>query len=174
MFDWSVDALAAHATNTSAGGDLSAASATVAGAVASSDQEQLCSLRWAAFCSDSEHEVLPVTDGYRITLTYSLRAVGLDSTNDASSPRWGCSSDSPAAAGPDAAAQAQEEVPVSAAAADAAEPKIRRRSKQKKAATAADISWLTPADVASSLELTQTVQALLANKEWYPEGKHPL
>ena len=27
---------------------------------------------WAAFCSDVELEVLPVTDGYRFTLTYNL------------------------------------------------------------------------------------------------------
>jgi 2OG-Fe(II) oxygenase superfamily len=29
-------------------------------------------LQWAAFYSDCEHEVLPVTSGYRVTLTYNL------------------------------------------------------------------------------------------------------
>ena len=29
-------------------------------------------LHWAAFFSDIEHEVLPVTEGYRVTLTYNL------------------------------------------------------------------------------------------------------
>ncbi len=31
-------------------------------------------IRWAAFFSDVEHEILPVTEGYRVTLTYSLHA----------------------------------------------------------------------------------------------------
>jgi hypothetical protein len=30
------------------------------------------SIRWAAFYSDCEHEVLEVTSGHRITLTYNL------------------------------------------------------------------------------------------------------
>ncbi|XP_065913973.1 uncharacterized protein [Dysidea avara] len=29
-------------------------------------------LQWAAFFSDIEHEVLPITEGYRVTLTYNL------------------------------------------------------------------------------------------------------
>lgn len=29
-------------------------------------------IQWAAFYSDCEHEVLPVTSGHRITLTYNL------------------------------------------------------------------------------------------------------
>ena len=29
-------------------------------------------IQWAAFFSDVEHEVLPVADGYRVTLTYNL------------------------------------------------------------------------------------------------------
>ena len=29
-------------------------------------------VQWAAFYSDCEHEVLPVTSGYRVTLTYNL------------------------------------------------------------------------------------------------------
>ncbi len=31
-------------------------------------------IRWAAFFSDVEHEILPVTEGYRVTLTYRLHA----------------------------------------------------------------------------------------------------
>ncbi|XP_065886728.1 uncharacterized protein [Dysidea avara] len=38
----------------------------------SSASDPLNSLCWAAFYSDIEHEVLPVTEGYRITLTYNL------------------------------------------------------------------------------------------------------
>lgn len=30
------------------------------------------SIQWAAFFSDCEHEVLPVTQGHRVTLTYNL------------------------------------------------------------------------------------------------------
>ena len=29
-------------------------------------------IQWAAFFSDVEHEILPVTNGYRVTLTYNL------------------------------------------------------------------------------------------------------
>ena len=38
----------------------------------SSLQNPLQSVCWAAFFSDVEHEVLPVTEGYRVTLTYNL------------------------------------------------------------------------------------------------------
>ncbi|KAL6064904.1 Fe2OG dioxygenase domain-containing protein [Balamuthia mandrillaris] len=31
-----------------------------------------CSVKWAAFYADCEHEILPVTAGHRITLTYNL------------------------------------------------------------------------------------------------------
>jgi hypothetical protein len=34
--------------------------------------EDSTSVQWAAFYSDCEHEVLPVTEGYRVTLTYNL------------------------------------------------------------------------------------------------------
>lgn len=34
------------------------------------------SIRWAAFFSDVEHEILPITDGHRITLTYNLYHCG--------------------------------------------------------------------------------------------------
>jgi len=36
---------------------------------ASNPLDDLC---WIAFFSDIEHEVLPVTEGYRVTLTYNL------------------------------------------------------------------------------------------------------
>ena len=41
-------------------------------------------LYWAAFFSDVEHEVLPVSDGYRVTLTYNLscQSEASDSTFD--------------------------------------------------------------------------------------------
>ena len=38
----------------------------------SSPQKPMQKVSWAAFFSDVEHEVLPVTDGYRLTLTYNL------------------------------------------------------------------------------------------------------
>jgi len=34
--------------------------------------DPISGLQWAAFFSDIEHEVLPVIDGYRVTLTYNL------------------------------------------------------------------------------------------------------
>jgi len=38
----------------------------------SSLSDPFSGLQWAAFFSDIEHEVLPVTEGYRVTLTYNL------------------------------------------------------------------------------------------------------
>jgi len=38
----------------------------------SSSSNPLHCVHWAAFFSDIEHEVLPVTEGYRVTLTYNL------------------------------------------------------------------------------------------------------
>ena len=38
----------------------------------SSPQKPMQKVSWAGFFSDVEHEVLPVTDGYRLTLTYNL------------------------------------------------------------------------------------------------------
>jgi hypothetical protein len=40
------------------------------------DQGSPAELSFVAFYSDCEHEVLPVTDGFRITLTYNLVAKG--------------------------------------------------------------------------------------------------
>lgn len=39
------------------------------------DDVDHASIRWAAFYSDCEHEVLEVTSGHRVTLTYNLYAV---------------------------------------------------------------------------------------------------
>lgn len=41
-------------------------------------QADLDSIHWAAFYGDCEHEVLGVTDGYRITLTYNLYYSSID------------------------------------------------------------------------------------------------
>jgi len=41
----------------------------------SSAHEPLQKVLWAVFFSDVEHEVLPVTDGHRLTLTYNLYCV---------------------------------------------------------------------------------------------------
>lgn len=38
------------------------------------DRDHAC-IRWAAFYSDCEHEVIKVDSGHRITLTYNLYAV---------------------------------------------------------------------------------------------------
>jgi len=38
----------------------------------SSSSEDRNAVRWCAFYSDCEHEVLPVTAGHRITITYNL------------------------------------------------------------------------------------------------------
>jgi hypothetical protein len=37
--------------------------------------EEKSAIHWAAFYSDCEHEVLEVTAGHRVTLTYNLYAV---------------------------------------------------------------------------------------------------
>lgn len=43
------------------------------------DEDDHASIRWAAFYSDCEHEILEVTSGHRLTLTYNLYAVrGMD------------------------------------------------------------------------------------------------
>ncbi|KAL6061725.1 Fe2OG dioxygenase domain-containing protein [Balamuthia mandrillaris] len=39
-------------------------------------------IRWAAFYSDCEHEILPVTDGYRVTITYNLYAIEKDEEDE--------------------------------------------------------------------------------------------
>jgi hypothetical protein len=39
-----------------------------------SDGEDAPQINWAAFYSDCEHEVFPVTGGHRVTLTYNLFA----------------------------------------------------------------------------------------------------
>ena len=36
-----------------------------------------CKLKWAAFYSDVEHEILPVTEGHRVTMTFNLYGVKL-------------------------------------------------------------------------------------------------
>ena len=43
--------------------------------------DPLNGLCWATFLSDSEHEVLPVTGGYRVTVTYNLYYMVLISTD---------------------------------------------------------------------------------------------
>jgi hypothetical protein len=45
-------------------------------------QADLNSIHWAAFYGDCEHEVLEVTNGYRITLTYNLyySSIGLSAS----------------------------------------------------------------------------------------------
>ena len=37
-----------------------------------------CKLKWAAFYSDVEHEILPVTEGHRVTMTFNLYSVELE------------------------------------------------------------------------------------------------
>jgi len=48
------------------------------------------SIQWAAFYSDCEHEVLPVTSGYRVTLTYNLYYN--NQGGRITSPNWGVTS----------------------------------------------------------------------------------
>ena len=50
----------------------------------STASDALSTLHWAAFFSDVEHEVLPVSEGYRVTLTYNLsyQSKASDSTFD--------------------------------------------------------------------------------------------
>jgi hypothetical protein len=151
-FDWSLDSQATRAANASAGGKTAAAN---------SNQEALGAMQRAAFYSDSEHEVLPVTDGYRITLTYNLRAVGHSSSGSSGK-------------GSNQSAESAEDAQDTAAAAATAvaEPSNKTDSGSSKGAaggSAADGSWMTSADVASSRRLVDTVQALLSNKDWHPE-----
>ena len=37
-----------------------------------------CKLKWAAFYSEVEHEILPVTEGHRVTMTFNLYSVQLE------------------------------------------------------------------------------------------------
>lgn len=41
----------------------------------SSTKPDFATIRWAAFYSDCEHEILEVTSGHRLTLTYNLYAM---------------------------------------------------------------------------------------------------
>ena len=46
----------------------------------------LCRVQYAAFFSDSRHEVLPVTSGVRVSLTYSLYVEEGQNKSDSQSP----------------------------------------------------------------------------------------
>jgi hypothetical protein len=51
----------------------------------SASKESQPAIQWAAFYSDCEHEVLEVTSGHRITLTYNLyvtRGAGLSAGHE--------------------------------------------------------------------------------------------
>jgi hypothetical protein len=149
-FDWSLD--------------MPAGTSGVTAAASSS--QQLGSLQWAAFYSDSEHEVLPVTDGYRITLTYNLRAVGRSS---------GYNSDTASALNLTAAeAEDKDTAPGEAVdiAADSSDDDSNEEALPPVAARAipGDASWLTAADVASSAGLVRHIKKLLADERWHPEG----
>jgi hypothetical protein len=143
-FDWSTKP--AVESVSAAGGDSSGstiASSSSGSASSGSTQQQLGAMQWAAFYSDSEHEVLPVTDGYRITLTYNLRAVGYNS------------------GGNSLAASLTPALSIAA-----------RHSVGENTAVIplCDYSWLSAADVASSAGLVGHLKKLLADERWHPEG----
>jgi hypothetical protein len=167
-FDWSLN----KSTDT-------AGAATADAAAAAGSSQQLESLQWAAFYSDSEHEVLPVTDGYRITLTYNLRAVGHSNGSDVAP-----SSELAAAAAAEEEEE-QEEDGDAAAVTESDSSKgelltdlIKRMEKPKSEkplpaaarAIPGDASWLTAADVASSAGLVAHIKELLADARWHPES----
>lgn len=46
----------------------------------SSPESPAKEIRWAAFYSDVEHEILQITEGYRVTLTYNLYSIDVNTT----------------------------------------------------------------------------------------------
>ncbi|WIA37493.1 hypothetical protein OEZ86_014407 [Tetradesmus obliquus] len=104
-------------------------------------------LQWAAFYADTEHEVLPVTEGHRMTLTYNLRAVQKQQW-PAPFTEPGVKTSSNNLKGPGAeAGQPDQKVAVSSSSSNG--------------------SWMTPADVSASAELAAEVRRLLADKDWH-------
>lgn len=101
--------------------------------------------------SPAEHEVLPVTEGYRITLTYNLRAV--------QKQPWPAPFTEPAAK---AASEGHPEGEGEAAPSANGQPADN--------GTGSSREWMTPGDVSSSAELAADLQGLLADEEWHAQG----
>jgi hypothetical protein len=101
-----------------------------------------------SLCCSAEHEVLPVTEGHRITLTYNLRAVHKQ--------QW------PA---PVVSKSGKED--------DARSGPNNGQAKQEGAAgsSGSSGSWMTHGDVSASAELAAELRRLMADKDWHSNGE---
>jgi hypothetical protein len=97
-------------------------------------------------CCPAEHEVLPVTEGHRITLTYNLRAVHKQ--------QW----------------PAPYTEPGAEADADNKQGTNNDQAEQEGAAGSSG-SWMTHGDVSASAELAAELRRLMADKDWHSEGE---
>jgi hypothetical protein len=118
-------------------------------------------LTWAAFYSDSKHEVLPVESGYRITLTYNLRDPSCCTPVVATNPPTADASEAtekPA----DSDAEAAER-----AAAEATAASVLRSQEL----VLGPARRLSETEVLSSGDLVKVMRELMQNPEWHPEGE---
>ena len=107
-------------------------------------------LQWVVFNTDTEHEVLPVTEGHRITLTYNLRAVE---------------------AQPVAATGEEEQMLLT----QGGEGEVGRlASAAAKLSSNSSEPWMTEADVSASAELAAQLKTLMADPSWHKEGERAL
>jgi hypothetical protein len=95
----------------------------------------------------AEHEVLPVSEGHRVTLTYNLRALHKTKAELLT-----------------AGMTSQDATELAA---------VEQTVASDNAAEAQDGStaWMTAADVSASAELAAELQAAMADKTWHPEGE---
>jgi len=106
-------------------------------------------LQWAAFYNDTEHEVLPVTEGHRITLTYNLRAPqNPDGAVEPDALDFGLTDDEEPSGLP-------------------TEPPGKTQPEDNVVSS----SWMTAADVSASTALTAQLKQLLADKAWHTQGE---
>jgi hypothetical protein len=117
----------------------------------------LNSVSFYALLCPAEHEVLPVSEGHRVTLTYNLRALHKQAEPAVTAhmtPQ-------------DATKLAAVEQMV--AADNVARPKAG--SSDMSSSGSDNTTWMTAADVSASAELAAELQAAMADKTWHPEGE---
>jgi hypothetical protein len=116
-------------------------------------------MHFAHFCP-VEHEVLPVSEGHRVTLTYNLRAL-----HKQAAPMTAHMTPQ------DATKLAAVEQTV--ATDMAADPQDRSSSSSSRTPSSGsgNTAWMTAADVSASAELAAELQAAMADKTWHPGGE---
>jgi hypothetical protein len=112
---------------------------------------------YCAHVCPAEHEVLPVSEGHRVTLTYNLRALHKTAEVMAARKRR-------------KAAVNLAAVEQTVAAENAADSQDSSSSHTSSSGSGSS-TWMTAADVSASAELAAELQAAMADKTWHPEGE---